>query len=279
MIKYRDPQLLDCVIFPQPLLGRRHFPLKPMESYCNCDLNVTFLSAGCKLSAVVCRRQRTTLVRCRLGFRGSFAVHAIAFHAIFTFPCTLTLVPLLCLSYSSEISTNSCSFPVDIICPSVRNVGSFDMPYTLHALLSTREPWRRSESQHNVCTVAPVCWSPSVSEILRCAKKTYKHKLLQQTWHESSSEISLFRLEWVERCRKPGFMNRFLQRDETHRQTSPLFIQPESQLRDQHNNGIEVCHRKVQLMNDREISQWLWVVVSTRLDKEWEDYVNGIFKT
>lgn len=92
MIKYwvyKDPQLYNI---SAASLGMEIFIFKAYR-----EVIVILTWHSCMLAATsfcgCVSGQGTDFVRWRLGFRGSFTVHAKAFHAIFTFPFTLALSP------------------------------------------------------------------------------------------------------------------------------------------------------------------------------------------
>lgn len=149
MIEYwlhKDLQLLDCIIFPQTLLGGKYLFLKAVEAIVILTWN------SCRLAASSLRLcvsgGRTDFVRWRSGFRGSFTVHSRAFHAIFTFLSTLTLSPYFSLKCWYLLLVISSSWH-NLLFSFIRGEQWYIF-CTLCRMLGEIFPWHRCEPHNNV---------------------------------------------------------------------------------------------------------------------------------
>lgn len=115
---------------------------------------MTFQLAGCELFVVVCQGKDRILSGGDRGLRGSFVVHKRAFHAIFTFPITVTLARMPPRSSSAYLALLS-PLPLPLF---FRNAEMLEYLWTVvSSLHDTSQFQRRGRLWHIFLTL---CWRP-----------------------------------------------------------------------------------------------------------------------
>lgn len=191
MIKYRVPKDSQLYNISADSLGMETFIFK---AYREVIVILTWHSCMLAASSLWLCVRATDFVRWRLGFRGSLTVHARAFHAIFTFPFTLTFSPLPLFTPLLIVRFFLLSFwnaniyeQLFLHCWHISLFSSIcgELWYILHALQNAQERYCRDGdvSHTTMYTVTSVYWSPITLKCLPNALliKTYSqtHKLLQ----------------------------------------------------------------------------------------------------